>query len=248
MKKSFKGAVKPYFYLDAIRKDIFFEEVIDLEEQHFNHLSVTEALHFGWLTELNKKKKMAAPRGRKKVGPPMKGATPQDVEDLLLKQAEMIRGMQKSYDSIQKRVSLEYEVQPHQDLHSALKEMAESQKLLLDVVNKKHDPQAQANELLLEIKNLLIQQSKPSMDPSVFVQVLTEIKENLKNQPTRTVYNSEKQTETGGFKVQDVEDTYIAKVGDLDVKNGKIMTETHSTSGTDDALTALKKLKDQNKK
>lgn len=272
MKKIFKGKVKPYFYLDVVHRDVQFGETITLEEQHLTHPSILDAKKYGWLTEVNKnqmsqmtmakaaeqtkqmykKFAMTQPLVEAKIPeePVKPAASPQYVELILEKQAEMIKGIQKSYESIQKEVAKKHEVNatvhalPNPEVQLALREIMATQKGLLELVNKKlSEPQAQSASVLTEIKDLLAQGQTRQEDPGQVVQTLKEIQETLKNQKTQIVYNNEKQTEKDGFKIQDFEGKYIAQVEDLDVKDSKIVTETHKGAGTDDALAALKKLK-----
>ena len=229
-KLKFKGRVKPYFFLEVLGRDVVFGDVISLGSQHVEHKSVRDALRFGWLVEV-RKFVMHSGKRFESVQPvvlaeePVK--RPQGLDAIIERQTEMLKGIQRSYEVIQREIGKRHEAHPvvieqaHPDVQSSLKEMLASQKLLWEVVNAKFN---QPNH-------------------SEVIQALNEIKENLKDQRTQAPYNTTKPTEKDGFNVQHFEEKYVAKIDDFDVKESRIQVETHKVAGTDDALAALKKLK-----
>lgn len=221
MKKNFVGNVKPHVELDKMALKVNFGEAFALEEWQTAHPQFKFALKNGWVLAADRKSLALNPAESVVRHAPFKD--PKEAVKTTQKEAAkklVANGVAPgvAHDALQQSLKLVgITTNPAPD-NQLLKELLNHQRQMLDVLSQ------QRQEPTPEVVNLL-----------------KEIKDTLATGKGTGAYNK---ADANGFKVVDVEpEKYVAKVEDLNVKSGKIVTEQHSTGSVEDALAVLKKLK-----
>lgn len=267
--KTFKGNVRPFVEINGLKR-VEFGEVISLEDWQVNSKNFQFALRNKWVVSADRTSVVLnhVPPQQPQIAPQRpiveaqkqavreiqkaEGISPSILTDVLDKQTLLIQGMQKSYESLQKSIQPAAPAEPakdssnNKDVLALLSQLIEQQKLLVEQSKQPSGVDTHLmSALLSEIRNLSPAKADTS---SEVVSLLSEIKEQLANQKTQVVYNNSSGaglpgSGSGGFKIQEVEEKFVAKVEELNVKDSKIVTQQTNTGGTDDALAALRKLK-----
>jgi hypothetical protein len=271
----FKGNVKPYVVIDGLGIRLNFGETVNLAEWQTANPNFKFALKNKWVISADRKallyntlesKKMTeknnvqrhneivSPANREIVKE-VSGIDPAVLNQVLEKQAIFLRSVQQSYDSLKQEVKENKEIKKEDvkidmsPFYQALSALQEQQKQIVEQINKT-DNSHLFTALLHEIRNLSLSQQPQESQKTV--ELLSQIQKTLENTKTQVIYNNsgtgriENQSE--GFRIQDFEEKYVPKVEDLNVKDSKIVTQQTQSGSVDDALAALKKLKNQMKK
>lgn len=272
----FRGNVKPYVEIEGLGVSVSYGETINLAEWQIANPHFRFALKNKWVIAADKKaliyntleakppRESNLPRHTEIQNPPARevirevsGIDPAVLSQILEKQAVFLKSVQQSYDSLKKEVkenapastSVSVDMSP---VHQAISALQEQQKQIVDHIKSKNDSHLMS-ALLEEIRNLSLAQQKPSVAPDSpqVVELLGQIQKTLENTKPQVIYNNgavSNSEQKDGFRIQDFEEKYVPKVEDLDIKDSKIVTQQTQSGGVDDALAALKKLKQQMKK
>lgn len=268
--KRFTGAVKPFFNLDGLNLTIRYGEVVSLAEWQTSHPSFRFALENGWVVSVDRKtivfnaetpkKPSNAMRSKRKKSAeivqelPESGLDPVILQTILDKQEGFVRQAQKTFERLtaQKKEPEQPTVTPEM-----FASMLENQRKMMEMLEKEKQqpvPQAPAldqtavlNALKLltnEVKRL--QESKPSEAPVNTDQILEGVKQVMSQfSPSSGSYNGTKK-DPSGFQIRDdFEEKFIPKVEDLEVKNSNIVAQEKDSGSVEEALAALRKLKEK---
>lgn len=266
--KRFTGAVKPFFNLDGLNLTIKYGEIVALAEWQMNHPSFQFALENGWVVAVDRKTMIFNPKGQaptpNAVRPnrksaeivmelPEKGLDPLILQDILERQEGFVKQAQKTFERLtaQKKEPEQPTVTPEMFMavlenQKRMMEMLEKEKAQPQVAPNQIDQTAVLNALKLltnEVKRL---QDSKSEAPVNTDQILEGVKQVMSQfTPSSGTYNGSKK-DASGFQVRDdFEEKFIPKVEDLEVKNSKIVAQEKDSGSVEDALAALRKLKEK---
>jgi len=270
----FKGNVKPYVVIDGLGIRLNFGETVNLADWQTQNPNFKFALKNKWVISADRKAllyntleaKKSLDKGNatqneiknpssREIVKEVSGIDPAVLNQVLEKQAIFLRSVQQSYDALKQEVKENKEVKK-EDLkidmvpfYQALTVLQEQQKQIVEEMNKK-DNSHLFTALLNEIRTLSLSQQPQESQKTI--ELLSQIQKTLENTKTQVVYNNsgfgKTESLTEGFRIQDFEEKYVPKVEDLNVKDSKIVTQQTQSGSVDDALAALKKLKEQMKK
>lgn len=186
---------------------------------------------------------------------PENGVDPTLIHKILERQDVFVKQAQKTFDRLTQKKDPEPTVNPE-----LLASLLENQKKMMEMLEREKAAKAppppptvqpdqatlmQALKLLTnEVKKL--QESKP-VEPSVDTNQLLEGVKQVMSQfsPGTGGYNPNK-PDANGFKIRDdFEEKFVPKVEDFEVKTSKIVTQEKDSGSVEDALAALRKLKEK---
>jgi hypothetical protein len=188
---------------------------------------------------------------------PETGVDPTLIHEILARQDVFVKQAQKTFERLtNQKKEPEAAVSPE-----LLASLLENQKKMMDMLEKERAAKAapapsspapdqttlmQALKLLTnEVKKL--QEVKPVEAASVDTnQLLEGVKQVMSQFSPGSGYNQSKKADPTGFKVRDdFEEKFIPKVEDLEVKHSKIVTQEKDSGSVEEALAALRKLKEK---
>jgi hypothetical protein len=147
---------------------------------------------------------------------------PATLKQILDSQSSLVNGLQKSYENL--RAQEVKENVGNKNLEDAVLQMHEQQKLILELLKNKQQPDNSGKivELLEKMSHLLANPAAPAQQSSAY----------------NKTDNAKSHTDISKF-----EERYVPKVDDFDGKNSNITTSKTTSGNTDAALEALRKLK-----
>lgn len=276
--QKFRGTVKPYIKIDGLGLEIRYNEEVDLDDWQISHKHFQFAFRNGWVVSVGKKPSIPGPVESKNVNPNVARAArekqfeeankreaaaaagvldPTLLHQMLEKQTQLLKNAQHSYESLKNEVKAPVKVEVHNDqTNKLLSDLAAQQQKLIELFQK---PTSDGSEKALGAMMAVLKELQAKNDapapvvqapvPNEMVDLLKDIKSALQNGRTQVVYNKENGgAAKQGFQIQDFEEKFVPKVEDLEVKSSKIVTQQTASGGTDDALAALKALKQQQQK
>lgn len=185
---------------------------------------------------------------------PETGVDPVFLHEILARQDVFVKQAQKTFERLtSQKKEPEGTVSPE-----LLASLLENQKKMMEMLEKERaakapppPPQQDQANLMQALKMLTnevkkLQESKPS-EPNVDTnQLLEGVKQVMSQFSPGQGYNQSKKVDTSGFKIRDdFEEKFIPKVEDLEVKNSKIVAQEKDSGSVEEALAALRKLKEK---
>lgn len=188
---------------------------------------------------------------------PENGLDPAILQTILEKQEGFVRQAQKTFERL---TAQKKEPEPQQPSVTPEMFMAvlENQKRMMEMLEKEkpssQSPQMDQTAVLNALKLLTnevkrLQESKPSESAVNTDQILEGVKQVMSQfTPSSGNYNgsSGPKKDANGFQVRDdFEEKFIPKVEDLNVKNSNIVAQEKDSGSVEEALAALRKLKEK---
>jgi hypothetical protein len=264
--KKFTGTVKPFFSLDGLDITIKYGEIIALEEWQVNHPSFKFAEINGWVVASDRKtlvfnpvnarpkiqvKQEKAVKNISTTDLPEKGLDPSVIHEILEKQDVFVKQAQKTFERLSKKQQPEAPAINPELINTLIENQQKMMEMLLAKEAAKPTPPTDQTTILQALKLLTnevkrLQESKPA-EPSLDTnQLLEGVKQVISQYTPSQGYNEFKKKDPSGFQIQDnFEEKFIPKVEDLNVKNSKIVTQEKDSGSVEDALAALRKLKEK---